>query len=53
MNRICNHREGGVTDIYDRYKYAEENKTIMEAVARHIVTVAERGEGGNVVTLKR
>src|SRR5262249_30883427 len=28
MNRIQNHREGGITDTYDRHEYADENKRI-------------------------
>ena len=50
MNRIQNHREGGIADVYDRFKYQEENKTIMETVARHIVAVAE--DRSNVVALE-
>jgi integrase len=53
MNRITNHRDGGIADIYDRHKYAEENKRIMEIVARHIIAVAEHGGSTNVVTMKR
>jgi integrase len=41
MNRVTNHKEGGIADVYDRHRYQEENKMIMETVARHIVTVAE------------
>ena len=33
MNRIQNHREGGIASVYDRHGYAEENQRIMEAVA--------------------
>jgi integrase len=33
MNRIQNHREGGIASVYDRHQYAEENKKVMEAVA--------------------
>src|SRR6516165_5649442 len=51
MNRVTNHKEGGIADVYDRHRYQEENKLIMETVARHIVTVAERGELTNVVAL--
>jgi integrase len=51
MNRLANHREGGVTDVYDRHRYQEENKKIMETVARHIVAIAERAELANVVEL--
>jgi integrase len=43
MNRIQNHKEGGIADTYDRHRYADENKRIMESVARHIVTLAEGG----------
>ena len=43
MNRVTNHKEGGIADVYDRHRYQEENKKIMETVARHIVTIAEHG----------
>ena len=41
MNRVTNHKEGGIADVYDRHRYQEENKTVMETVARHIVMIAE------------
>jgi integrase len=40
MNRIQNHREGGIADVYDRHEYAEENKRVMEAVAARFMTLA-------------
>jgi integrase len=50
MNRIQNHKDGGVASIYDRYQYAEENKRVMEAVGARIVALAERGpQDSNVV----
>jgi integrase len=49
MNRVTNHKEGGIADIYDRHKYAKENETIMETVARHIMAIAENGS--NVIAL--
>ena len=49
MNRITNHKEGGIADVYDRHRYQEENKRIMETVARHIVAIAE--DRSNVVEL--
>jgi integrase len=53
MNRVQNHREGGIASVYDRHKYAEENKRIMEAVAAEIVRLAEgRPASGNVVPLR-
>jgi integrase len=51
MNRVTNHKEGGIADVYDRHRYQEENKKIMETVARHIVTIAEHGGSANVVAL--
>jgi integrase len=41
MNRVTNHRDGGIADVYDRHRYQEENKTVMETVARYIVSVAQ------------
>jgi integrase len=50
MNRVTNHKEGGIADVYDRHRYQDENKRIMETVAQHIVTIAEGGN--NVVALE-
>jgi integrase len=41
MNRIQNHREGGIASVYDRHEYAEENKKVMEAVAARILVLAD------------
>jgi integrase len=51
MNRVTNHKEGGIADVYDRHRYQEENKKIMETVARHIVALADGAT--NVVALGR
>ena len=37
MNRVQNHREGGIGSVYDRHQYSEENKRIMETVARKLL----------------
>lgn len=53
MNRIQNHREGGIADVYDRHHYAEENKRIMEAVAARIMDLATGNTArGNVVSFR-
>jgi integrase len=52
MNRIQNHKEGGISDVYDRHRYEAENKHIMETVAARIVTLIEGRVGGNVVALR-
>ena len=44
MNRIQNHKEGGIASVYDRHGYAEETKRIMEAVASQ-----DHGAGGGPV----
>jgi integrase len=41
MNRIQNHREGGIGDVYDRYDYSSQNKTVMETVATRIMALVE------------
>lgn len=43
MNRIQNHKEGGIASVYDRHEYAQENKRVMEAVATHIMSLVEGG----------
>ena len=44
MNRVTNHKEGGIADVYDRHRYAEENTRIWEAVAENITAVAAESE---------
>jgi integrase len=54
MNRVTNHKEGGIADVYDRHKYAEENQRIMEAVAARVLALASgEAEPGNVTRLHR
>jgi integrase len=43
MNRIQNHKEGGIASVYDRHRYSAENQKIMEAVAADITALAEAG----------
>jgi integrase len=53
MNRVQNHREGGIASVYDRHGYAEETKRVMDAVASKIIALAEgRSAGGKVVPLR-
>jgi integrase len=51
MNRIQNHKDGGIASVYDRHRYAEENKAVMETVAARIVALAEGTGGSNVVEM--
>jgi integrase len=43
MNRIQNHKEGGIASVYDRHQYAEETKRVMESVASKIMALVEGG----------
>ena len=53
MNRVTNHREGGIASVYDRHHYADENKRVMEAVATKIMSLVEGGPVvSNVVKLQ-
>ena len=52
MNRVTNHKEGGIADVYDRHQYAEEDRRIMETVAARILALGEgRSLGDNVVAM--
>jgi integrase len=55
MNRVTNHREGGIADVYDRHRYSVENQKIMDAVASHILALAEGKslESDNVVEFRQ
>jgi integrase len=52
MDRVANHKKGGVTDVYDRHSYADEDKRITAAVARHVLSIVEGKEISNVVALR-
>ena len=52
MDRIANHRKGGVTDVYDRHGYADGDRRIMAALARHVLSVVEGKQTSNVVSLR-
>jgi integrase len=53
MNRIQNHKEGGIASVYDRFGYAEETKRVMEAVANKIMALADPRPDDKVVPLRR
>jgi integrase len=54
MNRIQNHKEGGIGDVYDRHEYGAENKRVLAAVAGHIVALTQGSAGPtNVVRVAK
>jgi integrase len=53
MNRVQNHKEGGIGSVYDRHGYADENKRVMEAVAAKLMALAQGTATGNVIAFAR
>lgn len=51
MNRIQNHREGGIAGVYDRHSYLKENQAIQEAVTRQMMALIEGGGSASMVEL--
>jgi hypothetical protein len=47
-----NHRTSTVTDVYDRHGYADEDKRILAAIARHVLSIVEGTGTSNVVSLR-
>ena len=52
MNRIQNHVEGGIADVYDRFNYADENKRVIEAVAAHLISLVTGERPSNVAEFR-
>jgi integrase len=42
MNRISNHRDGGIASVYDRHEYQVENQKVWEAIAAHIAAMVRK-----------
>jgi integrase len=53
LNRVTNHRQGGIATVYDRHGYADENKRIMEAVAARMITLVEGRPDAKVIHINR
>jgi integrase len=49
MDRLLNHKSGGVGAVYDRYSYEAEDQRIMEAVASKIMMLVTGNAQSNVV----
>jgi integrase len=52
VSRLLNHSDDSVTSVYDRYSYSDEDKRIVDAIARHVERAAAGGEADNVVRLR-
>jgi hypothetical protein len=54
MNRIQNHKEGGIASVYDRFEYSDENKRVMDATATHLLALAQGNAApSNVIGLRK
>ena len=53
LNRVTNHREGGIASVYDRHGYADENKRVMETTAAKLLSLAGVVQADNVLTFAR
>jgi integrase len=51
MNRIQNHREGGIAEVYDRHGYQHEAREIQEAVADRLMSLVNGQSGQNVIQM--
>lgn len=52
ISRVLNHKEGGVTKIYNRYSYLDEKRDALDRWAKHVESLV-RPALGNVVELRR
>ena len=41
MNRVQNHKEGGIASVYDQHSYRSESWEVQEMVVSHLVGLAE------------
>jgi integrase len=51
ISRVLNHKEGGVTAIYNRYSYLDEKRHALETWARKVESLVQPGPD-NVVEMK-
>jgi hypothetical protein len=51
ISRVLNHKEGGVTKIYNRYSYLDEKRRALETWGRKVESLI-RPPLENVVTLR-
>jgi len=52
ISRVLNHKEGGVTRIYNRYGYLDEKRDALDRWARHVESLV-RPAPDNVVEMRR
>ena len=53
VSKILNHREAGITKVYDRYSADPEKRRALEAWSRHVEALIRPGSGGAEVVALR
>jgi integrase len=53
LNRLTNHKEGGIASVYDRHGYADENRAAMERVSAKIMALVEGKQDRKVLPFAR
>ena len=51
ISRILDHKEGGVTKIYNRAQYTQRKRDALDAWGRRLDQIINPGSGDNVVSL--
>ncbi len=52
ISRVMNHKEGGVTKIYDRHSYLPEKRRALETWSRKLASIIRPGDDDRVVPLR-
>jgi integrase len=53
MNRVQNHKEGGIASVYGRHRYAKEIQHVMETVAAHTISLVQGMAADKVVPIRQ
>lgn len=53
VSKILNHKESGVTAVYDRHSYDNEKRIALDAWARTLASLIENTPGASVVPFQR
>ena len=53
ISRVFNHKEGGVTKIYNRYSYLNEKRRALDAWANKLVSIIRPSDDRKVVAFRR
>jgi hypothetical protein len=48
MNRLLNHADKTVGNIYDRFSYADEDRAIIQKVFQHVMALVEPVRCGSI-----